>query len=178
MYRRNYFNKNSKVSFKTNNCNLVLMISGDYNFLDYTMAIRATSSQLPRPRMFLQVQQVPCGSNSPPVRPPPPSCDETFYGPGFEMRSPYYPHGLSSSVDCRYIIQKSSPFMCHLELTFDRFELPDSRHCYASHLRIDADRLCGSISPYSVSKLPFLLFPYRIFFKVSFLSLFLYLIFE
>ncbi|GFY44102.1 cubilin, partial [Trichonephila inaurata madagascariensis] len=122
----------------------------DYDFLDYTMVIRATSSQLPRPRMLLQVQQLPCGASNPPSRLPPPSCDETFQGPGFELRSPYYPHGLTTNVDCRYIVRKASPFICNLELTFERFELPDSRHCYASHLRIDADRLCGSISPYTV----------------------------
>ncbi|XP_035210870.1 cubilin-like isoform X2 [Stegodyphus dumicola] len=122
----------------------------DYDLLDYTMIIRIMSSQLPRPRMLLQVQQMPCGSNSPPSRLPPPNCDETFASPGFEIRSPYYPHGLSSSVDCRFIVRKSSPFVCNLELTFERFQLPDSRHCYASHLRIDADRLCGSIQPYTV----------------------------
>ncbi|KAG8192599.1 hypothetical protein JTE90_015232 [Oedothorax gibbosus] len=125
----------------------------DYDFLDYTMVIRSTSSQLPRPRMLLQIQQMPCGgSPSSPISrlPPPPTCDEVFQGPGFELRSPYYPHGLTSGVDCRYIVRRSSPFVCNLELTFERFQLPDSRHCYASHLRIDADRLCGSIAPYTV----------------------------
>ncbi|XP_055945205.1 cubilin-like isoform X1 [Argiope bruennichi] len=122
----------------------------DYDFFDYTMAIQITSSQLPRPRMLLQVQQLPCGASSPASRLPPPTCDETFQGPGFELRSPYYPHGLTASVNCRYIVRKASPFICNLELTFERFELPDSRHCYASHLRIDADRLCGSITPYTI----------------------------
>nr|XP_042906945.1 cubilin isoform X2 [Parasteatoda tepidariorum] len=123
----------------------------DYDFLDYTLIIRITSAQLPRPRIHLQVQQLPCGAHNPPSRLPPPTCDETFQGPGFELRSPYYPHGITSSVDCRYIVRKSSPFICHLELTFERFQLPESRQCYGNHLRIDTERLCGSsILPYSV----------------------------
>jgi len=63
--------------------------------------------------------------------------------------------GYEPFLDCDYLIQKSSPAVCALEIRFESFALEESRSCAKDYLEFNSTglRMCGRLPSDTMSKL-------------------------
>ncbi|XP_054713870.1 cubilin-like [Uloborus diversus] len=76
---------------------------------------------------------------------PPINCDLAIQQEKFELTSPNFPHPYPTGLHCRYLIRKSAPDVCWVKLTFKRFDLENSEHCFLDYLSVDNKKICGTL---------------------------------
>ena len=76
-------------------------------------------------------------------------CDQTISQASGWFYSPNYPANYNDNSVCILTIEKSSADVCQVEITFEDFDLEDSRPaCDNDFLDFgDGDRICGSLIP-------------------------------
>ena len=78
--------------------------------------------------------------------------------PKYGLTTVQTPMGYEPFLDCDYLIQKSSPNVCALEIRFESFALEDSRLCNKDYLEISDQsgaggmKLCGRLPKNTISK--------------------------
>lgn len=80
-------------------------------------------------------------------------CDATLNAKEDWIFSPNYPSDYDNFRTCTFTVRKLSSDVCTLRLTFDDFELEDSKDCFNDYLLLpDGQRLCGVLPPDTTSK--------------------------
>lgn len=73
------------------------------------------------------------------------NCGGVFSEDSINILSPGYPIGYPEGTDCTYMIRKSDPSVCQIQVTFHDSSLEKSINCTKDRLQINGDRLCGDL---------------------------------
>lgn len=65
----------------------------------------------------------------------------------FDLRSPNYPLGYPTGVDCIYIVHRLAASTCFVQMEFADFQLETSQKCHGDWLLMDRRRYCGVQPP-------------------------------
>ncbi|CAM1300261.1 Uncharacterised protein g2655 [Pycnogonum litorale] len=74
-----------------------------------------------------------------------PKCSATYQQSSFQIKSPNFPNVYPNRANCQYVLRKSRPDICQLEMKFNSFEIEGSTNCTADYLDIMGMRICGAM---------------------------------
>lgn len=71
-------------------------------------------------------------------------CDRTIRDQEDQIRSPRYPDTYPGDADCRWMVIRSEPKFCELEITIHSLHIQVGESCQFDYLEVDGHRFCGS----------------------------------
>lgn len=129
----------------------VFSFTGEIPFDTVEMRFRFHSNfAISRSGFYIKVKQLECINTHPQTYVPLPSlvessCSGVFQQSAFQIFSPNYPQSYPNIAICHYVVKKSRPDICQLQMMFDKFEVEASSNCTADYLEIMGTRICGTI---------------------------------
>ena len=75
-----------------------------------------------------------------------PSCDKLYALADFNIESPGYPGVYVGGLECKYFVRRSSPEICSLAVSFQKFDISESPGCFFDYLEIDGEKICGHVA--------------------------------